>query len=164
MSAQGGETMPDRPMTNQRGEPEAKYAGRWVAARVAAGYRTDVSARTHTVSADEPIPVGGSDAGMTPHELFLASLGSCMAMTMRMYADRKQWPLESASVQLRTAPSRDPDHDVHLVGSKTVTRLERRIDLVGPLTEEQRRRIVEIADRCPVKRTIEGGVQIIGVE
>ena len=137
-------------------------AGRWVSARVGArGYRAEIGARSHTVVADEPASLGGSDEGPTPYELLLASLSACMAMTMRMYADRKGWPLAGAEVRLRTAPSRDPDREVPVVGAKAITCIERRIELTGDLTDEQRRRIVEIADRCPVKRTLEGGLQLV---
>jgi putative redox protein len=98
---------------------------------------------------------------LTPYELLLASLSSCMAMTMRMYADHKGWPMEGAVVQLRTAPSRDPDSDVRTSGAQSVTRIERHIELTGQLTDEQRDRIIEIADRCPVKRNLEAGIQVL---
>ncbi len=152
-------------MTEQtsRGEiTQSEDAGaRWVASRIAAGFRTEVTAREHVLTVDEPVPVGGTDAGMTPNELFLASIGSCMAITMRMYADRKQWPLERASVQLRAASREDSGKDDQIVGVRKRTRLECRIDLTGPLSEAQRKRIVEIGERCPVKRMIEDGVQIV---
>lgn len=140
---------------------EPTYAGRWVWAQVGSGYRTGVGARTHHITSDEPVALGGTDGGMTPYELLLASLSSCMVMTMRMYADRKQWPLDGAEVRLRTAPSHDPDKQVRTEGTKGITRIERRIILAGPLTEEQKARIIEIADRCPVKRTLEGGIQVV---
>jgi putative redox protein len=84
-----------------------------------------------------------------------------MAMTMRMYADHKGWPLEGAVVQLRTAPSRNPDTDVRVSGAQSVTRIERHIELAGELTAVQRARIVEIADRCPIKRNLEAGIQVV---
>lgn len=141
--------------------PEASYAGRWVTARVAAGYRTDVSARSHALVTDEPTTLGGTDQGMNPLELFLASIGACMAMTMRMYADRKGWPLTAARVHLRRAPVRaDPNLGLHMAGAPRVTELERVIELEGPLDDAQRARIIEIAERCPVKRTIEAGIRI----
>ena len=99
---------------------------------------------------------------MTPYELLLASLSSCMVMTMRMYADRKQWPLDGAGVYLRTAPTSDPDLEVRIVGTpKGITKIERRIELAGPLDDAQRARLIEIADRCPVKRTLEGGIHVV---
>lgn len=139
----------------------AREAPRWVSARVGSGYRTTIAARTHDLVVDEPESLGGTDEGMTPYELLLASLSSCMALTMRMYADRKEWPLEAASIHLRTAPSRDPDREVRTSGALSVTRIERRIELTGPLSPEQRERLVDIADRCPVKRNLEAGLQVI---
>ncbi len=143
-------------------QAEASYAGRWVSAQVAAGYRTDVTARAHRLTADEPTALGGTDQGMNPLELLLASIGACMAMTMRMYADRKGWPLIAARVHLRRAPVRaDPNLALRMAGTQAVTELERVIELDGQLDDEQRARIIEIADRCPVKRTIEAGVRMV---
>jgi putative redox protein len=143
-------------------DPAPTYAGRWVSAQVGAGFVSSVTARTHVLTADEPKALGGTDEGMTPYELLLAALSSCMAMTTRMYAARKGWPLDGAQVYLRTAPSRDPDRDVSVAGSpKGITRIERRIELTGDLTAEQRARLMDIADRCPVKRTLEGGLLVV---
>lgn len=137
------------------------YVGRWVSARIGREFLTTVDSRTHALHVDEPIPLGGTDLGMTPYELLLASLSSCMALTMRMYANRKEWPLEGAFVQLRTAPSRDPDREVRIAGARSVSRIERRIELTGALTPEQRARLIEIADRCPIKRNLEAGLEIL---
>jgi putative redox protein len=134
---------------------------KWVAARVDSGYRTAITAGAHEVVADEPVELGGTDEGMTPYELLLASLSSCMAITMRMYASRKGWPLEGASVHLRTAPAREPDHEVMASGPRRVTRIERRIELRGTLSAEQRSRLVDTADRCPIKRNLEAALQVI---
>ena len=134
----------------------------WVSARIdPSGFRTEVRARTHAVVVDEPINVGGSDAGPTPYELLLGALSSCTAMTVRMYASRKSWPLEGVTVRLRSARSHEADCercDVEPVG---IGRVERRIEFAGPLTDEQRRRLSEIADRCPVKQTLERGIKIV---
>ena len=138
------------------------YVGRWVSARIGTDFLTVIDSRTHGILADEPIPLGGRDLGMTPYELLLASLSSCMAITMRMYANRKEWPPEGAYIQLRTAPSRDPDREVRIAGAKSLTRIERRIELTGALTAEQRGRLVEIADRCPIKRNLEAGLEVVG--
>ena len=139
----------------------ASYAGRWVSARLGEGFRTTFTMRTHEIPGDEPVALGGTDTGPTPYELLLASLSGCMAMTMRMYAERKGWPLEGALVRLRTAPSRDPDREVRIAGAGRVTRIERQIELTGALSDEQRARLVEMADRCPIKRNIEAGLQVI---
>ena len=82
---------------------------------------------------------------------------------MRMYANRKGWPLEGAYIRLRTAPTRDPDREVRIAGARSLTRIERRIELTGSLTDEQRTRLVEIADRCPIKRNLEAGLEVVGV-
>ena len=153
--------MQARPDEAGAGSTRPTYIGRWVSARLEAGFLTTISSRSHEIRADEPVPLGGTDAGFTPYELLLASLSSCMAMTMRMYADRKGWPLEGANIRLRTAPSRDPDREVRVAGAGSVTRIERWIDLAGPLTDEQRLRLVEIADRCPIKRNLEAGLQVL---
>jgi len=137
------------------------YVGRWVSARVGRDFLTILDSRTHGILADEPTALGGTDLGMTPYELLLASLSSCMAITMRMYATRKGWPLEGAHIQLRTAPTRDPDREVRIKGAGSVTRIERRIELDGPLTAEQRQRLVEMADRCPIKRNLEAGLEVV---
>jgi putative redox protein len=137
-------------------------AGQWVKARIgASGYRVDVHARTHWLLADEPLALRGTNAGPTPYELLLASLASCTVMTVRMYADRKGWPLEEAVVMLRQARSHEPDCEQCPTEDVGVTRIERRLELAGPLTDEQRARLLEIADRCPVKQTLERGITVV---
>lgn len=153
--------MPARSDEGRAGATRPTYVGRWVTARLESGFLTIISSRSHEIRADEPVALGGTDAGFTPYELLLASLSSCMAMTMRMYAVRKGWLLDGANIQLRTAPSRDPDREVRTAGAGSVTRIERRVELTGALTEEQRRRLVEIADRCPIKRNLEAGLQVL---
>ena len=140
---------------------QSDEAGRWVTSRIGAtGYKVDVTARTHTIVADEPIPVGGTDAGPTPYEYLLGAIGSCTVMTLRMYADRKQWPLEGASVQLRTSHSHGRDCEDCETQKVGIGRIERQIELFGTLTDEQRARLLEIADRCPVKQSLERGIRI----
>jgi putative redox protein len=120
----------------------------------------DIRAGGHALIADEPEGVG-DDLGPTPYDLLLASLGACTAMTLRVYARRKGWPLEDVSVRLV--------HDrVHADDSRDCTKLPCRIDrietivsLAGPLTDEQRHRLVEIAERCPVHRTLMADKQIV---
>jgi putative redox protein len=135
--------------------------GAWVTSRMGrTPYRTDVSARGFGFSADEPLALGGTDAGPTPYEYLLGALGGCTAITLRMYADRKGWPLEGVDVSLRTARSHEPDCEECERSAVGITRLERRIDLHGPLDDDQRRRLMLIADRCPVKQTMERGIQM----
>lgn len=137
-------------------------ANQWVRARVgAAGFRVDINARTHHLVADEPRALGGSDAGPTPYELMLAALAGCTAMTVRMYAERKGWPLEEAVVWLRQARAHEPDCEQCATQKVGMGNIERRVDLLGPLSEEQRVRLLEIADRCPVKQTLERGITVV---
>jgi putative redox protein len=84
-----------------------------------------------------------------------------MAMTLRMYADRKKWPLESVVVQLRSAHSHEVDCEHCETEQVGIGRIERRIELAGPLTDDQRQRLLKVADRCPVKQTLERGIQIV---
>ncbi|HEY5440838.1 MAG TPA: OsmC family protein [Gemmatimonadaceae bacterium] len=135
--------------------------GRWVASTVgSSGYRADVTARTHTFAADEPVALGGTDAGPTPYEYLLGALSSCTAMTLRMYANRKGWPLESIDVQLRIARSHEPDCENCESSAVGITRIERKIEFHGALSDEQRVRLLQIADRCPVKQTLERGIAV----
>lgn len=102
----------------------------------------------HTLRADEAPEVGGNDGGPAAHELLLAALGACTSITVKMYADRKGWPLTSSSVRLTG----------HSEAERYV--IDRTLHLEGGLSDEQRTRILEIADRCPVARTLKGAVEI----
>jgi len=120
----------------------------------------DVRAGRHLLPADEPEFVGGDDSGPTPYEYLLASLGACTSMTLRLYARHKQLPLEHVEVTLshRGVHADDCAECMHAEGRIDV--LERRIAIKGDLTEAQRRRMMEIADRCPVHRTLTGQLEI----
>ena len=132
----------------------------WVTARTGgSGYRTDMRVRRHTFIVDEPPGIGG-DEGPTPYDYLLTAVGACTAMTLRMYADRKGWPLEEAVVRFRTARSHAADCAECPSRPVGPTRLEREVELHGPLTAEQRQRLLSIADRCPVKQTLERGIAI----
>ena len=136
--------------------------GRWVTARAgASGFRTAIDARAHTLVADEPTALGGTDLGPTPYELVLGALSGCTAMTLRMYADRKGWPLEGVEVRMRTARSHELDCEHCETDDVGITRIERAVELTGPLSDEQRRRLLQIADRCPVKQTFERGIAVV---
>jgi uncharacterized OsmC-like protein len=147
------------------GEPTADPDDSWIVARTAGdAYRTDLEINGYTLIADEPTNVGGTGLGPTPYEFLLAALGSCTAMTLRMYADRKRWPLESVVVRLRDTPPHMKDCEncaTSAVGLRTIDRI---VELNGPLAPEQRARLLEIADRCPVKQTLSRGIQIRTVE
>lgn len=126
-----------------------------------ARYRTDIIARGHGFVVDEPSAIGGSDQGPTPYDLVAAALGACTAITLRMYADRKQWPLEQVDVLV--AHDRVHAEDEAAAGgsaARPMDRLTRELRFTGPLTDEQRTRLREIADRCPVHRTLEAGLRV----
>ena len=143
-------------------ETASQNDGGWVTASVGrTGYQTEVRARTHALTADEPVQVGGTDVGATPYELLLGARSSCTAMTLRMYADRKKWPLERIEVKLRTARSHQSDCEHCETEQVGIGRLERRVELAGPLSDEQKQRLLAIADRCPVKQSLERGIQIV---
>lgn len=128
--------------------------GSWVSCRVGpTGFHVDLLARTHALAADEPKASGGTDSGPTPYELLLMALGGCTAMTLRIYADRKGWPLEGATVSVRQSRSHEPDCERCTTEAVGVERIQRKIELAGPLTEEQRARLMSVADRCPVMQT-----------
>ena len=138
---------------------------RWVTARIGkTGFYTNVNAGPSHMIADEPTSVGGTERGPTPYEFLLAGLGSCTAMTLRVYADRKKWPLEGAIVEMRSGRSHEKDCENCATQNVSIGTIERRITLEGPLTDEQRARILEIADRCPVKQTLERGIRVVAVE
>jgi uncharacterized OsmC-like protein len=141
---------------------EAAGGTGWVTARVGRhGLRTGIETRTHALTADEPTGLGGTDAGPTPYEYLLIALSGCTAMTLRMYADRRGWPLESAEVSLRTSRSHEMDCENCATQEVGVTQIERRVELTGPLDEEQHRRLMQVADRCPVKQTLERGITVV---
>jgi putative redox protein len=108
----------------------------------------DIEVSGHRIHSDEEVAKGGEDTGATPHELLLAALGSCTAMTLKVYAERKGWPLEDVKVTLNAANSE---------GGYIITR---RVAISGQLDAEQRQRLLEIADKCPVHRTLTGEITI----
>jgi putative redox protein len=124
----------------------------------AGGYVQEVQVGRHRLIADEPESVGGLDAGPSPYDLLAAALGVCTSMTIRMYAERKGWPLESVRVAVRHAKIHRDDSGAR---DAKIDRLTREIALAGALDEAQRARLVEIADRCPVHRTLERANEVV---
>jgi len=126
----------------------------------ATGYTTEITARNHRLLADEPVEAGGADAGPTPYDLLAAGLGACTAMTLRMYADRKGWPLEEILVDLKHEKIHAQDCEVCQTKEGKVDEIMREIELVGPLDDPQRQRLLQIADRCPVHRSLQSEISI----
>jgi len=130
-----------------------------VLVRSKTGLTHEITVRDHHLLTDEPAPAG-NDAGPNPYELLLGALGACTAMTLRLYADRKGWPLRGVDVALR----HDRIHAEDCADCDTrdgfLDRISKRITLHGDLDEEQRQRLSEIAERCPVQRTIQREVVI----
>ncbi|MBA3310452.1 MAG: OsmC family protein [Nocardioidaceae bacterium] len=125
-------------------------------------YGQRITVGGHVLSADEPAPVG-QDTGPSPYDLLLAGLGACTSMTLRMYAARKQWPLDNVTVSLRHSRihAKDcADCATQSGQSGQLDRVDRVIQLTGDLDTEQRRRLLEIADRCPVHRTLHAEVDV----
>ena len=124
------------------------------------GFAQDVVAGggKHHLIADEPVAYGGTDRGLSPYQLLAASLGACTSMTLRMYARRKKWPLDGVSVDV--THDRMHAQDAPSPGTERIDRFRREITLTGPLDDEQRARLREIADKCPVHRTLEAGAKV----
>jgi len=126
-----------------------------VSARLLDGYQVELNAGRHTFYSDEPVSVGGTDIGPNPYGLLLAALASCKLITVRMYAERKGWPLESINITLANQKVHADDcEDCMTEGSVQVDVIESTIEFIGDLTNEQLERLAEISQRCPVERTL----------
>lgn len=121
------------------------------------GFLQDVNTRTHHAYADEPLAYGGTNKGMTPYGFLSAGLGACTSMTIRMYARRKKWPLSKVWVDIKHDAMHAQDADG---GHSKIDTFERKIHLEGDLSAEQRARLLEIADKCPVHKTLESSSRI----
>jgi len=139
--------------------PEAGTQGEVLVAEVGK-LAQKIVARKHRLAADEPVELGGTDTGPSPYELLAAALGACTSMTLRLYADRKGFPLESVRVRLRHGKI----HALDCLRCETkegkIDRIEREVEVLGDLTDEQRARLLEIADKCPVHRTLTSEIDI----
>jgi putative redox protein len=124
------------------------------------GFSQEVRVDGHRLVADEPLSAGGTDTGPSPYDLLLAALGTCTSMTIAMYARRKGWPLEGVVVRLRHEKIHAQDCAECETKEGKIDRIEREITLEGSLGGEERARLLEIADRCPVHRTLTSEVSI----
>lgn len=132
-------------MTEAHGTTIAHARARLTLAQ--ARYRTEIRSGRHEIVADEPEAAGGADAGLNPFALVLAGLGACTAITLRMYAERKQWPVESIAVALSC------------LREDKVVRIERKLNIEG-LDSDQKQRMMEIAEKTPVTLALKGGMPI----
>ncbi|MGH7150681.1 MAG: OsmC family protein [Planctomycetota bacterium] len=135
-------------------------AGAVVVRGNASGFAQEVVAGRHRVAADEPLSAGGTDTGPSPYDLLLAALGSCTSMTVALYARRKGWALGAVTVRLRHSRVHAEDCRDCETKEGMVDRIEREIVLEGTLSEEERARLLEIANRCPVHRTLTSEIKI----
>ncbi|MEY9968526.1 putative redox protein [Streptacidiphilus sp. MAP12-16] len=133
--------------------PRFVRAAAAVATSTSDDYHVDIRSGRHRLAADEPESAGGTDSATTPIGLLLSALGACTAITLRMYAQRKGWPLETVRVHL--GYEKGPDK---------ATRITRHIDLLGDLDDAQRARLLDIAERTPVTRAVTGGTPVVPVD
>ena len=124
------------------------------------GLAQEISVGRHRLTGDEPASAGGADTGPNPYDLLLAALGSCTSMTLALYARRKQWPLEAVTVSLRHSKIHAADCAECETRIGLLDRIERDVELHGVLSPEQRARLLEIANKCPVHRTLTAEIDI----
>jgi putative redox protein len=142
-------------------EPPARDGFQAAARTARTRFRTEIAAEHHALTADEPRDLGGADAGPTPYDLLASALAACKTMTLRMYADRKEWPLEAVTARVQHAKIHAADCDDCATEKGKIDRFTVELDLTGAdLTDAQRARLHEIAARCPVHRTLQGEVDI----
>jgi len=155
IAAWAGKYVPLRPPAPPIGAPEGVTR---VVEADPKGFRQDVQAGPfHHAVADEPLSYGGTNQGFTPYQFISAGLGACTSMTIRMYARRKGWKLTGVSVDILHDKVHAQDAGAH---DSKIDQFIRRITLQGDLDEDQRARLLEIANRCPVHRTLESGAQV----
>jgi putative redox protein len=131
-----------------------------VIVRSSSGLRQEIAAGRHALVADEPVAAGGADAGPDPYALLLAALGACTAMTLKMYAARKGWPLADVTVELSHARGHAEDCAGCEDEAAKVDLVTRTVRVSGPLDAGQVARLAEIARRCPVHKTLTAGVRV----
>jgi putative redox protein len=146
--------------THETGREAASFEGTVTVAEMGTGtYTQQITAGQHRLVADEPQPIG-DDAGPTPYDLLLAALGACTSMTIRMYANRKGWPLERVRVTLRHSRIHAKDCANCETTDGWIDHIDRDIELTGDLDDTQRQRLLLIAERCPVHQTLTSEVDV----
>jgi putative redox protein len=126
----------------------------------ASGFFQEIVSGEHRLRADEPLSVGGADSAPNPYEYLLAGLGACTSMTIGLYARRKQIPLENITVSLRHSRIHAKDCENCLTKEGMLDRIEVEVALAGSLTAEQRAKLMEVAAKCPVHRTLKSEIDI----
>jgi putative redox protein len=149
--------LPERPETEV---PEDTPEGEVVVEGKTTGFSQRIRARNLTFSADEPLSKNGTNLGPNPYELLLASLGACTSMTLKMYSERKHWPLEAVRVTLRHRRVHAEDCGDCEKQEGMIDVIDEKLELHGDLSEEQRQRLLEISFRCPVHRTLLNEIKI----
>jgi uncharacterized OsmC-like protein len=126
----------------------------------AGGFAQEITVGSHRFQSDEPVSVGGTDTGPAPYDLLLAALGSCTSMTVAMYARRKGWPLETVTIRLRHSRIHAADCTDCETRIGFLDHIERDVHFEGELSAEQILKLREIADKCPVHRTMTSEIKI----
>ncbi|NNE26273.1 MAG: OsmC family protein [Saprospiraceae bacterium] len=124
-------------------------------------FTTEIKAGKHVLVADEPKSLGGNDYGPTPYDLLNAALSACTAMTLKMYAQRKKWDLQEVKVHISFSRTHEKDMEDTTRTGRRLEQFEKVLELKGDLDDSQKQRLVEIANRCPVHRTLEGSPDFI---
>jgi putative redox protein len=126
----------------------------------AAGFAQEIVIGRHRLTGDEPASAGGTDTGPNPYDSLLAALGLCISMTVAMYARRKRWPLDAVKVRLRHSRIHAEDCEQCETTNRLLDHIDCDVELTGMLSEEQHLRLLEIADKCPVHRTLTSEIRI----
>ncbi len=162
LAAWASRYLPEQVESHDAGHERAVERGQVLVEESGAGrFGQRILAGSHHLVADEPRDVGGLDGGPGPYDLLLAGLGACTSMTLRMYADRKSWPLERVSVRLRHEKIHAQDCADCETKEGKIDRIERQLEIEGELAPEQRAKLLEIADKCPVHRTLESEIRVV---
>lgn len=139
----------------QKDKPPSAATQNQVVTRIGkSGYVTDIMAEGHGMVADEPLKMGGTGLGPAPYDYLMAGLGACTAMTLRMYSDRKKWPLDGVTVKLNHQKIDAADCETCETKEGQLDQIDREIELAGELDDQQKQRLLQIANRCPVHRTL----------